>query len=90
MSETLEDTELEKTNMYLVEDFESSLVASTLKEVCEALREKGYNDINQLVGYIMSGDPGYISSHKDARGKISKLERSTIVEVVLRNYISKL
>ncbi len=90
MSETLVDTELEKTNMYHVEDFEDSIVATTLKEVSEALKEKGYNDINQLVGYIMSGDPGYISSHKDARGKISRLDRSTVVEVVLRNYISKL
>jgi len=81
---------IENTSLYSIDDFEESLVSSTLKEVCVALREKGYNEINQLVGYIMSGDPGYISSHNDARRKISCIERSTIIEVLLRSYVSKL
>jgi len=76
--------------MYDIETVEETLVATTLKEVCEALREKGYNEINQLVGYVMSGDPGYISSHNDARNKITSVERSTIIEVLLKNYVSKL
>ena len=64
---------------------------STQIELLKAyLKKKGYDEINQLVGYIMSGDPGYISSHNDARAKITGIERSTIVEVLLRNYISKL
>ncbi len=86
----MEEDNLEKTSLYSIDDFEDSLVSSTLKEVCEALREKGYNEINQLVGYVMSGDPGYISSHKDARNKITSIERSTIIEVLLRSYVSKL
>ena len=65
-----EEKEIEKTSLYSIDDFEDSLVSTTLKEVCMSLREKGYNEINQLVGYIMSGDPGYISSHNDARNKI--------------------
>ena len=84
------EKEIEKTSLYSIDEFEDSLVSSTLKEVCAALKEKGYNEINQLVGYIMSGDPGYISSHKDARGKITSIERSTIIEVLLRSYVSKL
>lgn len=86
----MEEKNVEETNLYSLNDFEDSLVSSTIKEVKEALKEKGYNEINQLVGYLMSGDPGYISSYKDARGKISKIERSTIIEVLLRNYVNKL
>jgi uncharacterized protein (UPF0297 family) len=90
MDDNLEKIELESTTLYSIDEFEDSLVKTTLKEVCEALREKGYNEINQLVGYIMSGDPGYISSHNGARTKISSIERSTIIEVLLRSYVSKL
>ena len=90
MNESLNEKEIENTSLYSIDDFEDSLVSSTLKEVCAALKEKGYNEINQLVGYIMSGDPGYISSHNDARSKISSIERSTIIEVLLRSYVSKL
>ena len=86
----MDEENIEKTSLYSIDDFEDSLVSSTLKEVCEALKEKGYNEINQLVGYIMSGDPGYISSHDDARKKITSIERSTIIEVLLRSYVSKL
>ena len=90
MNESLENNEIEKTSLYSIDEFEESLVKTTLKEVCVALKEKGYNEINQLVGYIMSGDPGYISSHNNARGKITGIERSTIIEVLLKNYVSKL
>lgn len=84
------ESKIENTTMYDIETVEESLVSSTLKEVCQALKEKGYNEINQLVGYIMSGDPGYISSHKDARSKMTSVERSTVIEVLLKNYVSKL
>ena len=73
MNESLEEKEMEKTAMYSIDEFEDSLVSSTLKEVSAALKEKRYNEINQLVGYIMSGDPGYISSHKDARTKMTSI-----------------
>ena len=62
-------------------------VASILKDVYEALKEKGYNPINQIVGYIMSGDPTYITSHKNARSLIMKVERDEILEVLFENYI---
>ena len=62
-------------------------VASILKDVYEALTEKGYNPVNQIVGYIMSGDPTYITSHKNARSLIMKVERVEILEVLFENYI---
>ena len=55
--------------------------------VLSALEEKGYNPINQLVGYFMSGDPTYITSHKNARSLIMKVERDEILEVLFENYI---
>ena len=62
-------------------------VSQVLKEVYEALTEKGYNPINQIVGYIMSGDPTYITSHKNARSLIMKVERDELVEELLTEYI---
>lgn len=62
-------------------------IASILKDVYEALTEKGYNPVNQIVGYIMSGDPTYITSHKNARSLIMKVERDEILEVLFENYI---
>jgi len=56
--------------------------------VHEALVEKGYNPISQLVGYIMSGDPTYITGHKGARSLITKVERDEILEVVFRKYLA--
>ena len=65
-------------------------VLDIIDTVYLALTEKGYNPVSQIVGYIMSGDPGYISSHKDARTKMTSIERSTVIEVLLRSYVSKL
>ena len=62
-------------------------VASILKDVYEALTEKGYDPVNQIVGYIMSGDPTYITSHKGARSMIMKVERDELVEELLNEYI---
>lgn len=62
-------------------------VPSILSDVYEALSEKGYNPVNQIVGYIMSGDPTYITSYKNARSLIMKVERDEIIEVLLQNYI---
>lgn len=58
-----------------------------LKEVYRALQEKGYNPINQLVGYILSGDPTYITSHKDARNKIRQIERDELLEKMVKYYV---
>ena len=77
------------TFLFDVSDIDYMLVEETIKEVYNSLEEKGYNPINQIVGYLISGDPGYISSYNDSRKKICKLERTQIVEVLLRNYIGK-
>jgi len=58
-----------------------------LLNVSEALKEKGYNPVNQIVGYILSGDPTYITSHKNARSLIMKVERDELVEEMLKEYI---
>lgn len=75
------------TFLFDVSEIDNVLVEQTIKEVYESLEEKGYNGINQIVGYLISGDPGYISSYNDSRKKISKLERTQIVEALLRNYL---
>ena len=51
------------------------------------MEEKGYNPINQLVGYLLSGDPAYVTSHKDARNKIRQLERDELLEELVRSYL---
>ena len=64
-------------------------VADTLKEVCEALKEKGYNPVDQLTGYLLSGDPTYITSHNDARTKLRHYERYELLEELVINYLEK-
>lgn len=78
---------MEETKIYNAEDFDDALIAQTLKDVVEILEERGYNPINQIVGYLMSGDPGYISSHKEARNKITKIDGAKLIEVILKNFI---
>ena len=80
----------EKTSLFDVNLVKKKLISSTLKEVYDALEERGYNPINQLVGYIISGDPGYISSYKDSRDKILEYDRSLIAAVILEDYLSKI
>ena len=62
-------------------------VSDILSQVYEALSEKGYNPVSQIVGYIISGDPTYITSYKNARSLIMKAERDELIEVLLENYI---
>ena len=63
-------------------------VQMVLSTVYEALREKGYNPVNQIVGYIMSGDPTFITSHNSARSLIMKVDRDELVEELLSSYIA--
>ncbi|HIS30974.1 MAG TPA: IreB family regulatory phosphoprotein [Candidatus Limivivens intestinipullorum] len=63
-------------------------VKDILDAVYNAMREKGYNPVNQIVGYIMSGDPTYITSHNNARSLIMKVERDELVEELLKEYIA--
>ena len=80
---------MEETKVYSTKELQEKLIEKTLKEVKEILEERGYNPVNQIVGYLMSGDPGYISSHKEARTKIIKFDRTKILEIVIRKYLNK-
>ena len=79
--------EFDKTMHFEVEREESVKCQEILKEVYNALVEKGYNPINQIVGYILSGDPTYITSHNDARNLIRKIERDELLEKMVKEYI---
>lgn len=63
------------------------ITKSILTDVYNALKEKGYNPVNQLVGYLISGDPSYITSHNGARALLRKLERDEILEEVIKSYL---
>ena len=80
-------TDLGNTQYFKVEAEPETGVKVVLSTVYEALTEKGYNPVNQIVGYIMSGDPTYITSHKGARAMIMKVERDELVEEMLKSYI---
>ena len=79
--------EFDKTMFFKMEKNQNIDSKKLLKEVYEALVEKGYNPINQIVGYILSGDPTYITSHNDARNKIRIIERDELLERLVKNYI---
>ena len=79
--------ELSNTQFFQVESAPQIQAKDILEIVYEALSEKGYNPVNQIVGYIMSGDPTYITSHKGARSMIMKVERDELVEELLTEYI---
>ena len=81
--------EMKKTQFFKVEPEKTLQVSDIIKQVYEALTDKGYNPVNQIVGYIMSGDPTYITSHKNARSLIMKVERDELVEEMMKNYIDK-
>ena len=79
--------DLSNTQYFKVEREPEIEVADVLSQVYKALTEKGYNPVNQIVGYIMSGDPTYITSHNNARSLIMKVDREELVEEVLEQYI---
>ena len=75
------------TQFFQVESGQQVSAKDILEIVYKALSEKGYNPVNQIVGYIMSGDPTYITSHNGARSLIMKMERDELVEEMLKTYI---
>ncbi len=77
----------DKTMNFKLERDQDIDAQEILKQVYQALVEKGYNPINQLVGYILSGDPTYITSHNDARNKIRSIERDELLEKLVKYYI---
>lgn len=76
---------LDRTRQYQVEEGQGA--ASTLRLVYRALEEKGYNPVSQLVGYLLSGDPTYITSHLNARTAIQNIERDEILEELVKYYL---
>ena len=85
----MDNDSFQKTNVYSIEAIKRQEVIITLKEVYDALEERGYKPINQLVGYLMSGDLAYISSYKDSRKKIVVLSREDIIETLLKKGLEK-
>ncbi len=78
---------IDETMKFDVEKEQNARTKEILKEVYNALEEKGYNPINQIVGYILSGDPTYITSHKGARNLIRQVERDELLEKMVKEYI---
>lgn len=81
--------DLDQTMYFKVKNDEDLLAKDVLLSVYQALLEKGYNPINQMVGYLLSGDPAYITSHKDARNLIRKLERDELLEELVKSYLNQ-
>lgn len=75
---------MNETKIYQASEFTDAYVIDTIKEVSKSLEEKGYDSVNQIVGYLISEDPGYISNHNDARKKLTKIDRTRILEVIIR------
>ena len=80
---------LENTQYFKIQSYQELKVGDVLQLVYQAMTEKGYDPVNQIVGYIMSGDPTYITSHNGARSLIMKVERDELVEELLRVYVDK-
>lgn len=81
LNETQQFTAVEKETV--------SEAKKILLSVSQSLKEKGYNPVNQIVGYILSGDPTYVTSHKNARVLIRKLERDELLEELVKDYLEK-
>lgn len=75
------------TILFNTSEVNERLIKETIEFAVKALSERGYNPINQLVGYIISGDLGYISSFKETRNRIAKIDRTVLVEVLLKDYL---
>ena len=80
--------DLSNTQYFKVQKDNRLGVKDVISQVYESLTEKGYNPVNQIVGYIMSGDPTFITSHNNARSLIMKVERDELVEELLKEYIA--
>ena len=80
---------MDKTKIYQGEEIKDKLIEKTLLEILDILEERGYDPYKQIVGYLMSEDPGYITNHKEARSRILEFERSQILDFLVRNLSRK-
>ena len=78
-----------RTMLFNVEKAKRQKIEEILKSVYASLEEKEYNAVNQLVGYILSGDPSYITSYKDARNSIKEIERDELLEELIKSFMEK-
>lgn len=74
------------TSLFDLKEIDTELTRKILQEVYSSLEERGYNPTNQIVGYLISGDPGYISSYQNARNKIQEIDRAKIIEILLNEF----
>ena len=79
----------EPTRAFSIRDEKEYQIRQVLTEVYEALNEKGYNPVNQIVGYILSEDPTYITNHNNARTLIRKIDRDELLQVLVRRYLGQ-
>lgn len=78
---------MDNTSLFKISDIENALVSKTLIEVYNSLNKRGYNPTSQIIGYLITGDPGYITSYESARNKITEIDREKMLEVILNDYI---
>ncbi len=76
-----------KTRMFSIKEQEEIAMRQTLQSVYNSLKEKGYNPVNQIVGYILSEDPTYITNHNNARALIRKIDRDELLRSLVQNYL---
>ena len=81
--------DLTKTKVFSSEDMRREMIRSNLQTIIDALNERGYNAEHQIAGYLISNDPAYISSHKNARNIIQQVERDEIIEELVKSYLEK-
>ena len=79
----------DKTMFFTSEEIERAVINEVLDEVYKALKEKGYNPVNQLVGYLTTGDPKYICSYDNSRNKIMGIDRDKLIKVLLESYLER-
>ncbi len=87
MANSSQENVPQETMMFQVDAEEKTAAAMIIESVFQSLKEKGYNPLNQIVGYLISGDPTYITSYNNARGLIRKLERDELLEEFVREYL---
>ncbi len=81
--------DLDKTKVFSSEDMRREIIRNNLQAVIIALEERGYNAVHQISGYLVSNDPAYISSYKNARSIIQQIERDEIIEELVKSYVEK-
>lgn len=77
----------EDTHFFSSKEIEKVVISEVLKEVYDALKEKGYNPINQMVGYLVTNDPSYISSYKNSRNKMVGIDKTELIALLLEGYL---